>query len=129
MEDAPKASWECALSACNTLLDEEAEAIEVKNLDLLEDLQERKNEAIARLARQVNKFGQKESPESKVPDRVQKVYDRLGQNAEKLKEWMDLLDRDVALASRGRNRLKGVRRKYVTAHKGAYRKPGQSFEA
>ena len=127
--DAPRANLEKALSACNGLLDEEAEAIGRKDLDALEEGLERKDAAIACLAKQIDLYGQPDSPDDPVPGKVQDVYNRLGENSSKLEEWMDVMDRDVALASRGRNRLKGVRRKYVTAHKGAYRKPGQSFEA
>jgi hypothetical protein len=126
---APAPGLEKALRDCNGLLDEEDAAFDSKDLDALEEIQPRKADAIALLVAQIEKFGKSKAPEGDYLEKVRDVNDRIRKNGDRLKEWMETVDRDVALASRGRNRLKGVRRKYVTIHKGAYRKPGQSFEA
>jgi hypothetical protein len=128
--DAPGKSLEQALQACTRLLDQEAAAIEEKNLeeglDLLESIQVHKEEAVTELAKQIDLFGQSGRPMGSFQKRIQEVHGRMGENSLKLQEWMDLLDRDLAQASKGMNNAKRIRSGYVNPHKG---RPGHSFDA
>jgi len=59
-----------ALRICNELLDEEKVALGKKDLDLLEDVQERKQEAVKRLITLIDRSQEEIIEDDQIPERV-----------------------------------------------------------
>ena len=119
---------ERALSHCENLLLEETEAIENEDLDRLEEVGGRKDEALASL------IGILDSMDDLQLDdvgnaRMLSVLDKTDANSRRLAEWMDHMDREMALLSRGRNRLKGLRHSYVTLNRRGFLDKSRKFKA
>ena len=117
-----------ALRICNELLDEEEVALDKKDLDLLEDVQERKQEAVKRLITLIDRSQEETIEDEQIPERAQNVLSRIQEHSSILATWMEKHEKEMNLATRGKNRLKGVRRKYVTEHQG-YLRRSQNFKA
>jgi len=117
-----------ALRICNELLDEEKVALGKKDLDLLEDVQERKQEAVKRLITLIDRSQEETIEDEQIPERAQNVLSRIQEHSSILATWMEKHEKEMNLATRGKNRLKGVRRKYVAEHQG-YLRRSQNFKA
>ena len=120
---------EQVLCHCENLLREESQAIENEDLDRLEEVEGRKDEALANLV------GVLESMEGSTPlddaddERMLSILDQTDANSKLLADWMEHMDREMALLSRGRNRLKGLRHSYVTLPRKGFLDRSRNFEA
>jgi hypothetical protein len=61
--------------------------------------------------------------------RVQGIQKKTQANSKVLAEWMEKMDKEMILVSRGKNRLKGVRHSYVTIPREGYLDRSRRFEA
>ena len=116
------------LRICDELLDEEEDALGKKDLALLEDVQGRKQDAVNRLITLIDRSQEETFEDEQIPQRAQNILTRIRENSSVLASWMDKHEKELAMATRGKNRLKGVRRKYVTEHQG-YLRRSQNFKA
>ena len=109
---------------CFELLDEEAKALVEEDLDRVSELFEQKESAFVSLTDLLDA-----GPFEDFEDDVRLVYDRINENGTKLDELMEKADRELALLSRGRNRLRGLRNSYVKVPREGYLDRSQRFEA
>ena len=116
------------LGECEELLRTETEALEAEDLDSLETVLAQKDEAIAELTRLLDSSAGPVDDDS-IGSRVRAIMNLTRENASNLAEWMDKTDQEMALLSRGRNRLKGVRHSYVTVPRKGFLDRGRRFEA
>lgn len=122
MPHSPK--LERLLLDCFELLDQEASALASEDLERISEVLKIKESSFASL----NSVLEDESVEE-YEDRVRLLYDRTNENAEKLDELMEKTDRELALISRGRNRLRGLRNSYVKVPREGYLNRSHRFEA
>ena len=125
---AQERKLERILGECEELLQTETEALEAEDLDSLEMVLGQKDEAIAELTRLLDSNAVPVDDDS-IGTRVRAILNLTQENALNLAEWMDKTDQKMALLSRGRNRLKGVRHSYVTVPREGFLDRGRRFEA
>ena len=116
------------LAECEELLDQEIKAIEDENLEGLEEIGGKKTEAIDKLTHMMDTVDA-ELLDDSIFSRVQRVQKKTQSNSKVLAEWMDKMDKEMVLLSRGRNRLKGVRHSYVTVPREGYLDRSRHYEA
>ncbi len=112
------------LKECEELLDLESSALQEEDLDRVAKLIEDKDSILSSLTRLLDG-----GPVEGLEDRVRLLHDRINENAGKLDELMERTDRELALLSRGRNRLRGLRNSYVKVPREGYLDRSQRFEA
>ena len=122
MPQSPK--LERLLSDCFELLDQEASALASEDLERISEALKMKESSFASLNSLLE-----DEPVEEYEDQVRLLYDRTNENAEKLDELMEKTDRELALISRGRNRLRGLRNSYVKVPREGYLNRSQRFEA
>ena len=116
------------LAECEELLNQEIKAIEEENLEVLEAIGAKKTEAIDKLTHMMDTVDTEPLGDS-IFSRVQGVQKKTQTNSKVLADWMDRMDKEMVLLSRGRNRLKGVRHSYVTVPREGYLDRSRRFEA
>ena len=116
------------LAECEELLNQEIKAIEEENLEVLEAIGAKKTEAIDKLTQMMDTVDT-EPLGGSIFNRVQGVQKKTQDNSKVLADWMDRMDKEMVLLSRGRNRLKGVRHSYVTVPREGYLDRSRRFEA
>ena len=116
------------LAECEELLNQEIKAIEEENLEVLEAIGAKKTEAIDKLTQMMDTVDTEPLGDS-IFNRVQGVQKKTQTNSKVLADWMDRMDKEMVLLSRGRNRLKGVRHSYVTVPREGYLDRSRRFEA
>ena len=116
------------LAECEELLNQEIKAIEEENLEVLEVIAAKKTEAIDKLTQMMDTVDT-EPLGGSIFNRVQGVQKKTQTNSKVLADWMDRMDKEMVLLSRGRNRLKGVRHSYVTVPREGYLDRSRRFEA
>ncbi|MBT4223455.1 MAG: hypothetical protein HOD72_03210 [Opitutae bacterium] len=116
------------LAECEELLNQEIKAIEEENLEVLEAIAAKKTEAIDKLTQMMDTVDTEPLGDS-IFNRVQGVQKKTQTNSKVLADWMDRMDKEMVLLSRGRNRLKGVRHSYVTVPREGYLDRSRRFEA
>ncbi|MBT3470275.1 MAG: hypothetical protein HN675_03025 [Opitutae bacterium] len=116
------------LAECEELLNQEIKAIEEENLEVLEVIAAKKTEAIDKLTQMMDTVDTEPLGDS-IFNRVQGVQKKTQTNSKVLADWMDRMDKEMVLLSRGRNRLKGVRHSYVTVPREGYLDRSRRFEA
>ena len=116
------------LAECEELLNQEIKAIEEENLEVLEVIAAKKTEAIDKLTQMMDTVDT-EPLGGSIFNRVQGVQKKTQDNSKVLADWMDRMDKEMVLLSRGRNRLKGVRHSYVTVPREGYLDRSRRFEA
>jgi hypothetical protein len=116
------------LAECEELLNQEIKAIEEENLEVLEEIGAKKTEAIDKLTHMMDTVDTEPLGDS-IFSRVQGVQKKTQTNSKVLADWMDRMDKEMVLLSRGRNRLKGVRHSYVTVPREGYLDRSRRFEA
>ena len=112
------------LSDCFELLDQEASALASEDLERISEVLKIKESSFASLNSLLE-----DEPVEEYEDQVRLLYDRTNENAEKLDELMEKTDRELALISRGRNRLRGLRNSYVKVPREGYLNRSHQFEA
>ena len=122
MPQSPK--LERLLSDCFELLDQEASALASEDLERISEVLKIKESSFASLNSLLV-----DEPVEEYEEQVRLLYDRTNENAEKLDELMEKTDRELALISRGRNRLRGLRNSYVKVPREGYLNRSQRFEA
>ena len=116
------------LGECEELLKQEILAIQAEDLKSLEEIGVKKDKAIAGLTRMMDAVDAEALGDS-IFSRVQGVQKKTQSNSKVLAEWMDKMDKEMILLSRGRNRLKGVRHSYVTVPREGYLDRSRHYEA
>ena len=116
------------LGECEELLQQEILAIEEEDLKSLEEIGTKKNKAIAGLTRFMDAVDSERLDDS-IFSRVQGIQKKTQANSKVLAEWMEKMDKEMILVSRGKNRLKGVRHSYVTIPREGYLDRSRRFEA
>lgn len=119
---------EAALQNCNQLLDEEAAALEAKDLDELEKVEQEKKEAVLELSRLLDDPNNHPLEDASLQETTQLVLERIRANSNILSKWMDQQEQEINLLSRKKHNLKGVKKKYVTEQRG-YLRRSNSFKA
>ena len=99
MPQIPK--LERLLLDCFELLDQEASALASEDLERVSEVLKIKESSFASLNSLLE-----DEPVEEYEEQVRLLYDRTNENAEKLDELMEKTDRELALISRGRNRLR-----------------------
>ncbi len=122
MPKSPK--LERQLSDCFELLDQESSALASEDLERISEVLKIKESSFASLNSLLE-----DEPVEEYEEQVRLLYDRTNENAEKLDELMEKTDRELALISRGRNRLRGLRNSYVKVPREGYLDRSQRFEA
>jgi len=120
---------EQVLSHCENLLREESESIANEDLDRLEEVGGRKDEALAKLIEILKSMEDVTSLDDADNARMLAILDQTDANSRSLADWMEHMDREIGLISRGRNRLKGLRHAYVTLPRKGFLDRSQNFEA
>jgi hypothetical protein len=116
------------LGECEELLQQEILAIEEEDLKSLEEIGTKKDKAIAELTRIMDAVDSERLDDS-IFSRVQGIQKKTQANSKVLAEWMEKMDKEMILVSRGKNRLKGVRHSYVTIPREGYLDRSRRFEA
>jgi hypothetical protein len=116
------------LGECEELLQQEILAIEEEDLKSLEEIGAKKDKAVAGLTRIMDAVDSERLDDS-ILSRVQGIQKKTQANSKVLAKWMEKMDKEMILLSRGKNRLKGVRHSYVTIPREGYLDRSRRFEA
>ena len=116
------------IQSCNQLLDEEEAALDAKNLEKFEKVVLEKQEVIAELVGLLDDPENHPFEDDTLEARAQAVLDRIQANDDVLSRWMDHQQKEIAIVSRKKLNLRGVKKKYVTEHQG-YLRRSKSFKA
>ena len=116
------------LRECSDLVQRESDALEAEDMELLSSLITQKDVAITDLS-QLLEDGAASDSDGWLEEQVRTLFDRINENAVKLGGLMEKTDRELALMTRGRNRLKGLRHSYVTVPREGFLDRSNHFEA
>ena len=114
------------LKECFELINLEAVALEDNDLERVSEIIGQKDNSVSELAGLLEEdFSLSQGQQ----DAVRKIYDGINANAEKLDALLEKTDKELALLSRGRNRLRGLRNSYVKVPREGYLDRSNRFEA
>lgn len=116
------------LRECRDLVQRESDALEAEDMELLSSLITQKDVAITDLS-QLLEDGEASDSDGWLEEQVRTLFDRINENAVKLGRLMEKTDQELALMTRGRNRLKGLRHSYVTVPREGFLDRSNHFEA
>ena len=116
------------LRECRDLVQRELDALEAEDMELLSSLITQKDVAITDLS-QLLEDGEASDSDGWLEEQVRTLFDRINENAVKLGGLMEKTDQELALMTRGRNRLKGLRHSYVTVPREGFLDRSNHFEA
>lgn len=116
------------LRECRDLVQRESDALEAEDMELLSSLITQKDVAITDLS-QLLEDGEASDSDGWLEEQVRTLFDRINENAVKLGGLMEKTDQELALMTRGRNRLKGLRHSYVTVPREGFLDRSNHFEA
>ena len=117
---------ECIIKECFELINLEAVALEENDLERISEIIGQKDDSVSALA---GLLQEDSSLSQGQHDAVRKIYDGINANTEKLDALIEKTDKELALLSRGRNRLRGLRNSYVTVPREGYLDRSNRFEA
>ena len=114
------------LKECFELINLEAVALEDNDLERVSEIIGQKDNSVSELAGLLEEdFSLSQGQQ----DAVRKIYDGINANAEKMDALLEKTDKELALLSRGRNRLRGLRNSYVKVPREGYLDRSRRFEA
>ena len=116
------------LRECRDLVQRESDALEAEDMELLSSLITQKDVAITDLS-QLLEDGEASDSDGWLEEQVRTLFDRINEYAVKLGGLMEKTDQELALMTRGRNRLKGLRHSYVTVPREGFLDRSNHFEA